>query len=332
MPTPLKVVVRVRPVLSSKGEEDQGINQYVQVNATAQQLTTGFGPRAKTSTYTNTLGPKTNQEEFFQKVGVPALDDIWGGKSSTLLAYGPRGSGKRFTTFGTKKEQGLIPRFATQLFERLSAEKNGSYKVEFSFFELYCEECNDLLLPSGRNLPVSYIENVGYHALGLTRCPVMDYNTLDTILEASLTARAVSAVSSNTDTIQAHTFFQLIVTRTSVDKTTMKALETTSTLLIGDLGDAGGGEEERAAISSINASPGDSHGKLVGGGWVEVGGWVGRWSLVYVCLCCPCATHVEQLLLNKIPHFYFISLFSLGVFPPLKSSGVAWGLETFKQP
>jgi hypothetical protein len=49
-------------------------------------------------------------------------------------------------------------------------------------------------------------------------------------------------------------------------------------------------------------------------------------------LCCPCATHVEQLLLNKIPHFYFISLFSLGVFLPLKSSGVAWGLETFKQP
>jgi hypothetical protein len=259
--TPIKIIVRVRPILPSKGEELQGINEYVKVKSSEQQLTIGFGPRAKTHTYTSTMGSSTTQEDFFKYVGLPALDNIWEGKNATLLAYGPKGSGKRFTTFGTKKDEGLIPRLSKQLFERLEAANNSSYKVEFSFFELYCEECNDLLIPSGRNLPVSYIEDVGYHANGLTRCPVMDHDTLDKLLEASLTARAVSAVSTNTDTIQAHTFYQLILTRTAVDQTTMKAVETTASLLIGDLGDAGGGEEERAALSSVNDSPGDSHGK-----------------------------------------------------------------------
>ena len=252
-------------MLASKGEETKGVNQYVHVNSSEQQLTTGFGPRAKIQTYTNTLGPQTSQEEFYTAVGLPALDHLWEGTNATLLTYGPRGSGKRHTSWGTDQDQGLIPRITKQLFQRLSSDENSansSYKMEFSFFELYCEKCNDLLVPSGRNLAMTYIDQVGYHASGLTRCPVTEYATLETILESSLTARAVSAVSTNTDTIQSHTFFQLVLTRTSVNKTTMKAGETTATLLIGDLGDAGGGEEERAAINSVNNSPGNSHAAL----------------------------------------------------------------------
>jgi hypothetical protein len=260
------VVVRVRPVLASKGEESKGINAYVNVKSDAQQLTTGFGPRMKTHTYTNTFGPQTSQSDFFSAVGKPALDDLWQGMNATILAYGPRGSGKRFTTFGSKKDEGLIPRMSNELFQRLTtATKSGegSFKMEFSFFESYCEKCNDLLQPNQRDLPISYIDNVGYHASSLTRCPVADNTTLSQLLEAALTARAVSAISTNTDTTQSHTFFQLVLTRTSVDKSTMKAVETTATLLIADLGDAGGGDAERAAATNTsNHSPGNSHSAL----------------------------------------------------------------------
>ena len=265
MSTPVRVVVRVRPILSSKGELSKGVNEYVQVDTSKQTLTNGFGPRSKTNTYSSTFGASTSQADFFAAVGEPALNDLWEGMNSTILAYGPAGSGKRFTTFGgaTTTEQGLIPRIAQQLFARLvasTAAGDGSYKVEFSFFESYCENCNDLLKPSGRNLNVSYINNVGYHVNTLTRCPITTYAQLNQLLEGALTARAVSAISTNTDTTQSHTFFQLVLTRTSVDKKTMKAIETTSTLLIADLGDAGGGQAERAAMSAgMNDSPGDSH-------------------------------------------------------------------------
>jgi hypothetical protein len=69
-------------------------------------------------------------------------------------------------------------------------------------------------------------------------------------------------VTTNSDSTQAHTFFQLDVTRTSVDPTTMKASETTATLLVADLGDAGGGAMERAATTTVFNSPGGSHAAL----------------------------------------------------------------------
>ena len=50
----------------------------------------------------------------------------------------------------------------------------------------------------------------------LTRCPITTYAQLNQLLEGALTARAVSAISTNTDTTQSHTFFQLVLTRTSV--------------------------------------------------------------------------------------------------------------------
>ena len=43
MSTPVRVVVRVRPILSSKGELSKGVNEYVQVDTSKQTLTNGFG-------------------------------------------------------------------------------------------------------------------------------------------------------------------------------------------------------------------------------------------------------------------------------------------------
>ena len=260
---PIKVVVRVRPILASKGEEDQGINEYVTVDSDHQQLTTGFGPRVKKQTFTSTFGPSTTQENFYMAVGAPALEDVWQGINATMLAYGPSGSGKRFTTFGTPEEEGLIPRIATQLFKRLESKSSeSSFRVELSLFESYCENFNDLLSPERRSLPLAHIPGVGHHAKQLTRCPVENYATLQTLLDAALDARALTSITTNSDSTQAHTFFQLDVTRTSVDPTTMKAAETTATLLVADLGDAGGGASERAAEANVLNSPGDSHAAL----------------------------------------------------------------------
>ena len=66
MSTPVRVVVRVRPILSSKGELSKGVNEYVQVDTSKQTLTNGFGPRSKTNTYSSTFGASTSRIQYRQ--------------------------------------------------------------------------------------------------------------------------------------------------------------------------------------------------------------------------------------------------------------------------
>jgi hypothetical protein len=76
------------------------------------------------------------------------------GYNVTIMAYGQTGSGKTFT-MGTadlqeqdSDNQGLIPRFVTDLFRNL---KNSSFRVKISFLEIYGEDVYDLISPGASN-------------------------------------------------------------------------------------------------------------------------------------------------------------------------------------
>lgn len=111
-----------------------------------------------------------SQEELYKETAAPMLRSFLEGYNVTIMAYGQTGSGKTYT-MGTadlnsndsvkddfSSQQGLIPRFVTDLFNNIednisSSSQSLSYKVKISFLEIYGEDVFDLLIP----LPTSHI-------------------------------------------------------------------------------------------------------------------------------------------------------------------------------
>jgi len=47
--------------------------------------------------FSRVFGPDTEQEEMFEEVGIPAVQNVLKGYNSTLFVYGQTGSGKTYT-------------------------------------------------------------------------------------------------------------------------------------------------------------------------------------------------------------------------------------------
>ena len=64
------------------------------------------------------------QEEVYDRMVKPLVEDFINGKSGMLAALGPSGSGKTHTVFGCPREPGMVPLALQQIFKR--TEGSGS--------------------------------------------------------------------------------------------------------------------------------------------------------------------------------------------------------------
>ena len=134
---PVKVYARVRPIMAKADETADGVKTYVKTNPETQTIVAGFGPGQHTYTFDHILGMDSDQRATWDALGPNAIEDIWQGRNVNFVSYGSRGSGKRYTTYGTHEDKGLVPRFAEALFSKIDAAKSdagSSFKVELSLF------------------------------------------------------------------------------------------------------------------------------------------------------------------------------------------------------
>ncbi|KAF2550838.1 hypothetical protein F2Q68_00034805 [Brassica cretica] len=154
----VKVIVRVKP--PSKGEEEEMIVKKI----SGDSLTLN----EHTFTFDSIADPESTQDEIFQLVGAPLVENCLAGFNSSVFAYGQTGSGKTYTMWGPANglleehfsgdQRGLTPRVFELLFARISeeqvkhADRQLSYQCRCSFLEIYNEQITDLLDPSQKNL------------------------------------------------------------------------------------------------------------------------------------------------------------------------------------
>lgn len=89
-----------------------------------------------------------DQEQIFDIVAKPVIDNCLDGYNGTIFAYGQTGSGKTFTMSGGEKwdDRGIIPRVLSYIFEQFKAkEEQFDYLLNVSFIEIYNENAYDLL-------------------------------------------------------------------------------------------------------------------------------------------------------------------------------------------
>lgn len=111
--------------------------------------------RGQTFTFDHVFNCDLTQTELYTQTASPMLKSFLEGYNVTIMAYGQTGSGKTFT-MGTSdlqadsQDQGLIPRFLTDLFENITTpfvddnERLESH-VSVSFLEIYGEDVFDLI-------------------------------------------------------------------------------------------------------------------------------------------------------------------------------------------
>lgn len=98
--------------------------------------------------YAAVLGPATTNEDLFNTVGKPLVDEMMAGKNTCVLLYGQTRAGKTHSCVGPPSDPGLLPRAVNYLFDACGAKKRSMrFRVSVSIVECYKEEMRDLIAP-----------------------------------------------------------------------------------------------------------------------------------------------------------------------------------------
>lgn len=145
----VRVWARLRP---AKPEEEVGHflqleKRAVVVQSDCHSLREEGLVDARKFTYDGVFPPSSGQQDVFDKIGAPILEECLRGYNGTILAYGQTGSGKTYTLI---EESGLLPRLVHSLFETISNDARSVYEVDVSAIQIYHDQVDDLLPAEGQ--------------------------------------------------------------------------------------------------------------------------------------------------------------------------------------
>lgn len=138
----LRIAIRLRPT------SEEGI---VSMEKRILRLKDPSKGHSSEFVFNHSFDGEATQEEVFQQVGEPLVDNVLQGYNACCFAYGQTGSGKTYSMFGKETGEwdlrGLIPRAAEKLFQGAKLKESEGL-VRFSFFmslmEIYQEHVRDL--------------------------------------------------------------------------------------------------------------------------------------------------------------------------------------------
>ncbi|KAK8094626.1 Kinesin-like protein [Apiospora hydei] len=254
--TAVKVVIRVRPPLNPNDPGFDLIPQRFQramVQATSPTSLSIDAPQGKKLfVFDRVFSPDTNQEGIWDYLS-DSVNAFLQGYNVSLLAYGQSGAGKSFTmgTSGPVEQtdldrMGVIPRAATELFEKLEgpskksnrnsmsglrapqrysigqtspsgsatpAEKN--WQLKATYVEIYNEQLRDLLVPGEtpqhERGTVTIREDTKGNII-LTGLRQMDIHSMEDLMNAlnfGSTIRQTDATAINAKSSRSHAVFSL---------------------------------------------------------------------------------------------------------------------------
>ncbi len=179
------------------------------------------------------------QDDLFNDLGSPLLDNAFQGYNNCIFAYGQTGSGKSYSMMGYGKEAGVIPRICQNMFERITEfqkDRNLTYTVEVSYLEIYNERVRDLLNPATKgNLKVREHPSTGPYVEDLAKLAVRSFEEIEHLMDEGNKARTVAATSMNETSSRSHAVFTLTVTQKRHDVETRMDTEKVAKISLVDL-------------------------------------------------------------------------------------------------
>lgn len=179
------------------------------------------------------------QENLFDDLGQPLLDNAFQGYNNCIFAYGQTGSGKSYSMMGYGAETGIIPKICKDMFsriEKLQTDKNVTCAVEVSYLEIYNERVRDLLNPANKgNLKVREHPSTGPYVEDLAKLLVRSNDEIENLMDEGNKARTVAATNMNETSSRSHAVFTLTLTQKRHDEDTKMNAERVAKISLVDL-------------------------------------------------------------------------------------------------
>ncbi|KAI9701921.1 MAG: kinesin-like protein Klp8 [Candelina mexicana] len=179
------------------------------------------------------------QDDLFNDLGRPLLENAFEGYNNCIFAYGQTGSGKSFSMMGYGGEVGIIPRICKEMFSRideLQEDNSFSCTVEVSYLEIYNERVRDLLNPTTKgNLKVREHPLLGPYVEDLAKLVVRSFQEIENLMDEGNKARTVAATNMNETSSRSHAVFTLTLTQRRHDQETSMDSERVAKISLVDL-------------------------------------------------------------------------------------------------
>jgi len=170
--------------------------------------------------FTRVLGMETKQEEVFNIVAMPVIEDALNGYNGTIFAYGQTGSGKTYTITGGPEKyenRGIIPRAITRIFSDISRHRDQAFTLRISYLEIYNGTGYDLLDPSHENKKLSDLPRVkmmedeygNFKLLNISTLPVATEEEALNLLFVGDTNRMICETPTNDTSSRSHCIFTI---------------------------------------------------------------------------------------------------------------------------
>ncbi|XP_052799996.1 kinesin-like protein KIF22-B isoform X2 [Mya arenaria] len=206
----VRVVIRVRPPLleSDKSSVSTSNNHVTIFNHRNVKENIQYE-------FSAVYGRDSSQQQIFSECVKPLLPKALSGQNVSIFAYGPTGAGKTHTMLGTPLNPGVIPRVINEIFTQIEEEKNAcsewTYTVSFSYLEIYNEKVQDLLEPSGSDLPIREDADKNILIPGLATKVIHNFNEFKNVFGPASNNRTVAATKLNEHSSRSHSIVQLTV-------------------------------------------------------------------------------------------------------------------------
>lgn len=236
----IRVAIRLRPstTVMSPGGSHSGIRFEFPDSMTDKRLISLFG-KAEKSLDGMKVRRAEHSYEFDRVYSMEATQqDVWNDVSELvqsaldgfrvcIFAYGQTASGKTHTMLGPSssswatmapEDKGIMPRAVEQifLFASETARDQWSYKLTASFFEIYNDTVQDLLIPktgsnsnTGKKCQIMRDASGNAYVDNLFKKDVTSPDELNWLLCQAFNNRAVGSTDMNARSSRSHAIFQL---------------------------------------------------------------------------------------------------------------------------
>ncbi|GMN35815.1 hypothetical protein TIFTF001_005546 [Ficus carica] len=191
--------------------------------------------------FSHVFSPDSSQEEVYEKMVNPLVEDFLRGKSGMLAALGPSGSGKTHTVFGCPRDPGLVPRTLQRIFNPVvgtALDSRRSFSI--SIFEILSERGKGEklfdLAPGGAELSMQQSS-----VKGLQEINVSDARKAESLVSQAMLRRLTATTNANSQSSRS----QCIINIRSVAKDSDGEGDSQANNAVLSIIDLAGAERER---------------------------------------------------------------------------------------
>ncbi|XP_069118141.1 kinesin-like protein KIF6 [Argopecten irradians] len=235
----IQIFARVKPTRSKAGlyeldEDDEG--QPRLTFTVPRDLADGFINNKKENykfRFKQVFDQTSKQDDIFQAVSKPVVDNVLSGFNGTIFAYGQTGSGKTFTITGGAErytDRGIIPRSISYLYEQFEKDTERTYDLHISYLEIYNDSGFDLLDPKHEASKLEDLPKVGLmedsdqniHLKNLSVHPASSEEEALNLLFLGDTNRMIAETPMNQASTRSHCIFTIHVTSRETGSATIR--------------------------------------------------------------------------------------------------------------